>query len=53
VGKVTEKGLERKRSIPRLKFDDGLLNELGEVRVLCAKHEKEVCAKHDRNSFDG
>jgi hypothetical protein len=45
-------GLECRHSIPRLKSDIGSLSRLGEVRVLCAKHEINVCAKHDRNRFD-
>jgi hypothetical protein len=40
-------GLERRRSIPGLGF---VVESLGSVeirRIPCAKHEQEVCAKHD------
>lgn len=45
-------GLEFRHSISRLKSDVGSLSRLGEVRVLCAKQEINVRAKHDRNRFD-
>jgi hypothetical protein len=44
---VTEEGTERKHSGPGPKYGVDLLYKFGDRQVLCAKHEKEVCAKHN------